>query len=297
MNAACPRCWRQSPLHFSVSDLNRRITAVIFDYYRCQDCAIVFLWPLPDDLGRYYPDDYYHIPATLEQLAPIAELERYKIEIVQRFAAAGRLLEIGPAYGSFTYLAKQAGFEVEAIEMDETCCRFMNDVIGIRAIHSLDTEAALRGSKPYDVIALWHVIEHLPDPWATLRLIAQLLQPGGLLVVAAPNPDAFQFRILGRFWTHVDAPRHIELIPSRVLSEYAQRLGLNSLLVTTTDEGSLGWNVFGWEMSLANFSGNRYVKRGLRLIGNLVSSILAPLERADGRGSAYTAVFRKERHA
>jgi SAM-dependent methyltransferase len=297
MNANCPKCRQESRLHLRIGDLNRRITDAIFDYYCCSACGIIFLWPVPNDLSKYYPNDYYCIPISREAFIAAAELERYKIDIVRRFASHGRLLEIGPAYGSFTYLAKQAGFEAYAIEMDEACCRFMNEVVGVRAIHSLDTDSALRASSPFDVIALWHVVEHLADPWSTLALIAQRLELGGVLVVAAPNPDAFQFRVLGRYWTHLDAPRHLELIPSGTLSDHVQRLGLVPLLITTTDEGSLGWNDFGWGMSLANFSDKRYIRKGLRLIGSAISRVLAPLERVNGRGSAYTAVFRRERRA
>ena len=297
MKAGCPRCGRESPLHFRVGDLNRRITDDIFDYYRCVSCGIIFLDPVPLNLGRYYPSDYYQVPTSLQKLALAAEPEQYKIDFVRRFTSGGSLLEIGPAYGSFCYLAKQAGFKVDAIEMDAGCCRFMNEVVGINAIHSIDTEAALRSAGPYDVIALWHVVEHLSNPWEAMKLFAQRLNPGGLLVMAAPNPDAFQFRVFGRFWTHLDAPRHLELIPSATLSEHARQLGLKPLLITTTDEGSLGWNAFGWEMSLHNLSGSRFVKRGLRLIGNIVSRIVAPIEHAERRGSAYTAVFRKDRQS
>jgi len=276
--------------------LNRGVTGEIFNYYRCPDCNVIFLWPIPGNLGQYYSGDYYRVPASLEEFEAIAAPQRYKIEILRNFASGGRLLEIGPAYGSFAYHAKQAGFEVDAIEMNEACCRFMNDVLGVHAIHSTDLEAALRDSGPYNVIALWHAIEHLPDPWSTLRLIVQRLAPEGLLVVATPNPDAFQFGILGRYWTHVDAPRHLELIPSRTLADYLRQLGMIPLFVTTTDRGSLGWNYFGWAMSLANFSSIRNVSKGLRLAGSIVGRILAPIERAEGRGSAYTAVFRKERN-
>jgi len=297
MQAACPRCRQQSPLHLGARDWNRRITGETFDYYRCAACGIVFLSPIPQDIGKYYPADYYGIPRSVANLAAAAELERYKIELVQRFVARGRLLEIGPAYGAFTWLAKQAGFDASAIEMSEACCRFMNEVAGIHAVHSLDIDAALRASEPCDVIALWHVIEHLPDPWGTLRLLADRLNPGGVLVIAAPNPLAFQFGLMGRYWTHLDAPRHLHLIPAATLSEHARGLGLETVLSTTRDPGSLGWNDFGWGMTFANASSNWYLKRGFRLAGRLIGKFFWPVDRAEGRGSAYTVVLRKARQA
>jgi SAM-dependent methyltransferase len=295
MRKICPLCKKESSFYFRAKDYNRRISQETFNYYRCQSCELIFLWPIPVNLDDYYPKQYYSIPVSLEQLEARADGERYKIEIVQSFVSSGRLLEIGPAYGSYTYLAKQAGFEVEAIEMDSECCQFLKDVVGVKTINSKDPSEALQTLDKYDVITLWHVIEHLPDPWSTLKSIAEKLLPGGILVIAAPNPDAFQFHVLGRYWPHVDAPRHLELIPLPLLIKQMQSLDLNTIWTTTSDQGTLGWNIFGWEVFFANISNLRFINRRLRKIGRLISKMLSPIERMNGRGSAYTAVFRKEK--
>ncbi|MCK5715239.1 MAG: class I SAM-dependent methyltransferase [Nitrosomonadaceae bacterium] len=219
--------------------------------------------------------------------------EKYKIEIVQRFSEKGRLLEIGPSYGSFTYLAKKAGFEVEAIEMNAQCCQFLNEVIGVNAINSDDPIVTLGQMKPYDVIALWHVVEHLPDPWPTIDAICMSLKPGGIVVLATPNPNSFQFNIMGSRWPHVDAPRHLMLIPMKLLSEKLESLGMKAELITTTDQGSIGWNAFGWEFFFSNLCSQHYIKKVLRRIGRLISLLFGPIEKIEGKGSAYTMVFRK----
>jgi len=246
-------------------------------------------------LRKYYPNNYYPIPSSIDDLAKTAEYERYKIDIVRQFTSGGRLLEIGPAYGSFLYLAKQSGFDAEAIEMDANCCTFIREIIGAKVIQSSDPSEALKSVENYNAIALWHVIEHLPDPWKTLEAISCKLQPGGILVIAAPNPEAFQFRMLGRFWPHVDAPRHLELIPQSLLTKKMQSLGLKTVWSTTTDVGTLGWNTFGWEYFFGNFTNLRYVKTGLALMGRILSILLGPIERMKGLGSAYTVVYRREK--
>lgn len=256
---------------------------------------MIFLSPVPDDLGKYYPQDYYSIPSAVSEVAKAAEFEHYKIDIVKQFTSNGRLLEIGPAYGSFLYLAKQAGFDVEAIEMDLSCCKFISETIGVKAIQNNDPANALKNTVPYNVIALWHVIEHLPDPWHTLEAISNKLQPRGFLVIAAPNPGAFQFHVLGRFWPHVDAPRHVSLIPLSLLTKQMSSLGLRCIWSTTVDKGTLGWNSFGWVYFFSNFTNLRFIKTGLAIIGRIVSIILEPIERINGLGSAYTVVFQKEK--
>jgi 2-polyprenyl-3-methyl-5-hydroxy-6-metoxy-1,4-benzoquinol methylase len=289
----CPNCKTHSELYFKSKDYNRRITDETFNHYRCPECELIFISPIPENLGDYYPDTYHFVPDSSEYLEKASGHERYKIEIVQRFAKAGHLLEIGPSYGCFTYLAKKTGFNVDAIEMNSRCCEFLRDVVGVNAINSDDPIQALRQAGPYDVIALWHVIEHLPNAWATLEAMCSRVRAGGYVVLAAPNPDAFQFHLMGHYWPHVDAPRHVMLIPMKLLEDKMSELGMKAELITTRDEGSLGWNTFGWEFFFANLSSHKHVKRVLRRIGRLVAWFLAPIERREGKGSAYTMVFKK----
>lgn len=293
MKTPCPNCKAQSEPYFISKDYNRHVSNETFHHYRCPECELIFISPIPEDLGAYYPDTYHFVPDSVDYLEKASGHEHYKIEIVQRFARTGSLLEIGPSYGCFTYLAKKAGFSVDAIEMNARCCEFLHDIVGVHAINSDDPVQALRQAGPYDVIALWHVIEHLPNAWATLEAMCSRVKPGGYVVLAAPNPDAFQFQVMGRYWPHVDAPRHVMLIPMKLLVDRMERLGMKAELITTRDEGSLGWNTFGWEFFFGNLSSQRHVKRVLHHVGRLVAKLFAPIERREGKGSAYTMVFKK----
>jgi 2-polyprenyl-3-methyl-5-hydroxy-6-metoxy-1,4-benzoquinol methylase len=289
----CPYCKSAARAYLRTRDVNRRISEESFDYYRCTQCGLIFLAPIPTDLARYYPSDYYTLAASADQMAQWAEHERYKLDIVRRFADGGRLLEIGPASGGFALLAKRAGFEVEAIEMSGECCRFLNEVLQVRAIHATNEIEAMSHAKDADVIALWHVIEHLGNPWAMLEAAAVKLRPNGVLIVAAPNPDAFQFRMLRGRWAHVDAPRHVCLIPAPLIEAKMKTLGMTPVLRTTRDTGSLGWNTFGWEFSLASFFDSRLLRRVARKAGRTLARLLAPIESREGQGSAYTVALRK----
>jgi SAM-dependent methyltransferase len=290
---ACSACGAPMSALFETRDYSREDSPEVFRYLRCTRCALVSLADAPQDLGPYYATGYHLLPGSLDDVRRGAEHERYKIDLVLRFARKGRLLEVGPSWGAFCLLAKEAGFQVEAIEMDERCCEFLTATVGVRAIRSADEAAALADAAVPDVIALWHVLEHMRDPWTMLARIAERLAPGGLLVIATPSPAAFQFGLFGRYWAHVDAPRHLHLIPAEMLHDRMHALGFEQLLSTTTDEGSLGWNNFGWRFSLANQVNGRALKRALRGAGRLLARLFAPLESREGRGSAYTAVFRK----
>ncbi len=294
MMIPCTACGNESHFLFRTRDLNRRLSEKMFSYFRCDSCGFIFLSPIPADLSAYYPADYHWFPASLHKLERAAERERYKLEIVERFCRSGRLLEIGPSWGAFLHLARRAGFEAEAIEMDPNCCRFLRDTIGVPVLESSDPVAALRALAPHDVVALWHVIEHLSDPWALLQAIAEKLKPGGITVIASPNPSALQFRVTGRLWPHVDAPRHLALIPISLLTEKAERLGLTRVWVSTSDRGGRIWNVFGWEHFFGNLTKMRVPNLGLRVLGRVFGMLMSRVERSEGSGSAYTVAFRKD---
>jgi SAM-dependent methyltransferase len=289
----CSGCGAAMRPYLRTTDLNRGASEVEFRFERCPDCGLASLANVPADLGRYYDAGYHEVPASAADLELGAAHDAYKIDLVRRFAQRGRLVEIGPGWGAFCLLAKRAGFEVEAIEREPKCCEFLAGRLGVRAIRSDDPAAALAQAAGADVIALWHVFEHLPDPWAVLDAAARRLAPRGVLLIATPNPQSFQLGLFGRYWTHVDAPRHLHLIPSGLLRRRAASLGLEAELVTTTDPGSLGWNDFGWRFSLANLSSAAALKRPLRLAGRMLGKLGALIDNREGLGSAYTAVFRK----
>jgi 2-polyprenyl-3-methyl-5-hydroxy-6-metoxy-1,4-benzoquinol methylase len=288
-----PGCEGAETDWFRVTDLNRRIDKSEFRYLHCQSCGLIRLDNVPNNLSDYYPDDYYDLP-TIVQLASIASANPFKVDTIKRFVTEGKLLEIGPAYGVFAFQAKQAGFQVDVIEMDARCCEHLEQVVGVSATCSASPHEAISTLVSHDVIALWHVIEHLPNPWALISAAAENLAPNGILVMAAPNPDAWQFRIMGRVWPHLDAPRHLYLLPAQALTEYAKSLGLERVHYSTTDSDARSWNRFGWQRLLINRVRGKWLERVAFVVGAVLSIFMAPFESRDPKGSAYTLVFRKE---
>lgn len=291
---SCPKCGTAAPLAYQAADYNKKMSDETFDYYRCPRDGYVFLHPIPADLGKYYPASYYDLPRDeAEQAKRAEELQQWKLDIVLSAAKSGKLLEIGPAYGLFAYLAKRAGFDVTGIEMDARCCDHLREVVGINVVETNDTLGALEQLPQFDVIVMWQVIEHLPDPWPTVTAAAKRLAPGGVLIVDTPNPEAFQFRVLGHRWAHLDAPRHVVLIPADLLAEHAEEQGLKPELLTASNLSANGFNGFGWAFSFQNFLGDNPIGRASNFLGRALAKLLAPIERTGWRGSTYTAIFRK----
>jgi 2-polyprenyl-3-methyl-5-hydroxy-6-metoxy-1,4-benzoquinol methylase len=290
---ACPLCGGATSSAFTSRDRNRRVSDKQFTYYRCERCGTLALWPVPDDIGRYYPQSYYALPRGREELLVLSRPEQYKVEMIRRFVTAGDLLEIGPGVGGFLAAAQAAGFLPHAIEMDSACCAFLRTELGAPVTETDDPASALESGGSFDVIALWHVIEHLPDPRRVVQRAIEALRPGGILVLATPNPAAFQARALRTRWVHIDAPRHLVLMPHAALVDVAKAAGADPVLITTADEGGLGWNRFGWRESLAAEAEGHYPRLALTAAGAVIGRLTRFIERREGRGSAYTLVVRR----
>jgi 2-polyprenyl-3-methyl-5-hydroxy-6-metoxy-1,4-benzoquinol methylase len=289
----CPLCAADGDPAFVARDRNREISPLPFPYARCRDCATLWLTEVPTDLGRYYPEAYYELPAAAD-LPKLAAGEQAKVDLIAAQTAPGRLVEIGPGFGVFAFAAKRAGHTVTGIEMDARCCAYLRDTVGVEAINSAEPETVLAGLEPSRVIALWHVIEHVPAPGALLDAIAANLEPGGVAVIATPNPEALQFRLLKERWAHVDAPRHLSLMPLDALSARASRAGLRLAGLTLRDPAGRHWNRFGWEYALRRRPAGGPAGPVVNLAGIAAAQLLRPLEGRGRNGAAYTAVFRKE---
>jgi SAM-dependent methyltransferase len=276
------------------SDRHDRLGDARYQLCACRDCELIFVVDPPSDLLPFYAAEYFHLPADDAEYRRRSEAERWKLDLVRRYVPGGRLLEFGPATGEFASLARKAGFEVALVEQDARCAAFLRERQDFQVTHGSDPLAALAEQVgEFDLICLWQVIEHLPSFWTFLERAAARLRAGGALVISTPNPDALQFDLLGRFWVHLDSPRHLYLIPPAWFRARARRLGLALSLLTTQDPGSLAWNGFGWEHSLRGVLPG-VAGKALGRIGRLAGRLWAPLERREGRGSAYTVVLTRE---
>jgi SAM-dependent methyltransferase len=294
----CPFCGGHGTRTFDAWDRNRETTHERFAYARCHECGTVFLAVPPSDLPRYYADDYYDFgpdgePAWKDDPLP-QRAASYRVDLLRTHTEPGRLIEIGAGTGAFAVSAQTAGFQVSAIEMSERCCRYLGEREGIDAICSDRPLEAIAQLPPARVVALWHVLEHLPNPAEVLARVAEKVEPGGLLAIAVPNPRSLQFRVLRTRWVHLDAPRHLCLMPPAALIDRGRDLGLTDVVLSTNDPDGLECNFFGWVGALRRHPAvgqtPDLVSHGARAI----ERTLAPLERTGDRGSAVTIVMRKE---
>jgi SAM-dependent methyltransferase len=277
---ACPYCGAAAHPRYSAGDYNQRITAETFRYLRCGSCQLTFIERIPENLGRYYANEQYSLPSGLDEFRPRAQAQRWKVDLLRSVLPRGDLLEIGPATGEFAFAAREAGFNPTVFEMDANCARFIREVLGIKVVQTGDPASRLEGT--FDVICLWQAIEHVPVFWQLMEKALPHIRPGGVLLMSTPNPDSLQARILRHRWPHLDAPRHLYLIPIDWMRAFGRKHGLATALATTRDEGSTGLNYYGWLLAARN---ERWAGR--------ITRLLRPWEQKEGNGASYTIAFRK----
>jgi SAM-dependent methyltransferase len=159
----------------------------------CRRCGLRWLSPRPDETGyaALYAYDVYFEGASVESYARLAELRRpyFRRRLERIEAAAGaaplRLLDVGAATGELVAEAAARGHDAVGYEpsegaRSEAARRHGLELAGGRL-------ADLAGRGPFDVAHLNHVVEHLPEPLEVLSMVADLLRPGGLLVVEVPQ--------------------------------------------------------------------------------------------------------------
>lgn len=190
----------------------------IFTLVRCRQCGLVYLnpRPTPEEMARYYPDEYVAFSRAIEDEPGIVNrLDRmygiYKKcrAVVSAQPSGGRLLDLGCATGNFlNAMRARDGWEVYGVEVNANAAEYARRRFGLNVFTGELADAHFP-DKFFDVVTLWDVLEHLHEPTRTLREIGRILVPGGLLVASMPNLDSLDARLFSRYWVGLDAPRHL----------------------------------------------------------------------------------------
>lgn len=173
---------------------------------------ITFPKPAPEDLPSYYESPEYisHTDSTSSLTDKIYQaVKKFMLSkklswIENEFPEKGKILDFGAGTGDFLIAAKSRGWEVHGVEPEKKA--------RARAVEKgLNLQADLSGLKfeTFDVISLWHVLEHIPVPGDKIAELEKLLKPGGLLIIAVPNYKSYDAEYYKEYWAAYDVPRHL----------------------------------------------------------------------------------------
>ena len=168
--------------------------------------------PAPEDLAGYYQSQAYISHSNTQKgIVPFlyAMVQKWslknKINLINSLSNhKGTLLDIGAGTGNFCETSKQNSWEVYGVEPSEKA----REIAAKKNIFLHQSIEDFKGQQ-FDVVTLWHVLEHLPDLENTITAIQKLLKPKGVLIVAVPNFNSFDAKHYKRFWAAYDVPRHL----------------------------------------------------------------------------------------
>jgi SAM-dependent methyltransferase len=203
---------------FHGSDRLYHTTTRQFTVVRCGECGLLRLDPPPppEELGRYYPDNYWFAPdesaaSRMEEAyrrLVLRDHVRFVAQALESSSARGPLLDIGCGGGLFLGMMRERGFRVVGLDNSREAARIAWRRQRVPTLVA-DTERAPLRAGSLAGLTMFHVMEHLYDPRVYLRAARDLLAPDGRLVVQVPNAASWQARLLGRAWNGADVPRHL----------------------------------------------------------------------------------------
>lgn len=276
------------------------VDKTVFTLTRCEKCGLTRTEPIFTDqeLARHYPSSYYgsglkKFTGVVEWLTRLDSQRRANrlLSLLRAhehasFPVSPRILDIGCGRANLLAALARQGCECHGVERQDF--PFIPAQPGIYfyrdALENLNLAPA-----SFDAIVLWHVLEHVSNPAATLEIAVRLLRSGGILALAVPNFGGWQARLFKSAWFHLDLPRHTHHFCQSALQRLLNEHHLKIIKIGTW---AFDQNVFGFVQSLLNALAptnranelysllkNSYgIDRKLRLLAWLsVAGIITPL--------------------
>lgn len=176
---------------------HRQKLGVECEIWRCGRCGLIFPNPMPvpaKGLDQHYempPDDYFHHHDINEKLHNMSQLLQQAHELI---GGTGSLLDVGAGRGELLLVARQQGWSVQGIEPSIVFADYAVRYSGVEVRRETIEDCGFPESS-FDVVVVGGVLEHLYDPNETVKEIARVLRPGGVLFVDVPNEEGLYFRV------------------------------------------------------------------------------------------------------
>lgn len=231
----CPMC---SGVHLASEFTSRHG----YDIVRCRDCRLVFTdarkAPPPSEL--YPPFEQSDTAAQRGARSALSLFTWQRAKLVESAKSSGRLLDYGAGAGQFARFMAARGFDCVGLEpyslgttLEEPNLRL------VRAPLASVKESLGK----FDVITMWHVLEHLEQPVELLKELRSMLAPDGALVVSVPNFASWQSEAFKGGWFHLDPPRHLLQFEPSTLEDCLRRAGftVSKHVPFLPEYGTSGW--------------------------------------------------------
>jgi len=199
--------------HF-ITVKDNSVSSETFELYKDHmlDMLITSPKPADDELGRYYESDDYisHTDGKRSLFEKAYQFVKNialknKLKLINSLQSQkGELLDIGTGTGDFLMTAKNDGWKTTGIEPS----RKAKEIASNKGVNFADSTNQLQDHS-FDVITMWHVLEHVPNLEEQIVELKRLLKPNGNIIIAVPNFNSYDAKHYGEFWAAYDVPRHL----------------------------------------------------------------------------------------
>lgn len=211
----CPVCGA-TELELFLAGKDYFLTTESFEIVKCSNCGFRFTNPRPGagELGKYYESTDYISHSDIRKglfASVYQQVRKYtlgrKRAMISKFQPGGELLDIGCATGQFLNYMSEYGWNVTGIEPDEKTRTRAISEYGLKVLPEEGLNTIRNGT--FDLITMWHVLEHVSDLNGRMEQLRNLLKSQGTLIIAVPNCDAYDAVKYRAFWAGYDLPRHL----------------------------------------------------------------------------------------
>jgi 2-polyprenyl-3-methyl-5-hydroxy-6-metoxy-1,4-benzoquinol methylase len=183
---------------------------------KCLACELVQVTNIPktEQLEMSYDEHFYE--KYYKNLETNSKKQQYEYinfhnkmdQIESRIGRKGKILDVGCSFGFFLDAARQRGWTVTGVELSEYAASYAMQRFGLSVVNKSILDAGFEANS-FDVITMWYVIEHLPNPKGVLECLGNLLKNDGILVVSTPNVKSYQAKFQGKKWRMWIPPEHV----------------------------------------------------------------------------------------
>ncbi len=200
--------------------------------FRCPKCRLAF-WAGRANPHSMYTPEYFAGAEYRDYVGDKKLIQRdfaSRIDSLRKLKPAGRLLEIGCAFGFFLELAR-AHWEVRGLDVAAECIQHARGELGLNA-DVADFLALPDEPESYDVICLWDTLEHLRRPVRCIERAGRWLKPGGVLAITTNDMDSAVARVRGSKWRQIHPPTHLFYFSAETLRRAVEKAGLETVDVS-----------------------------------------------------------------
>ena len=229
----CPICDNNKFLKF-IKCIDHSVSKESFNLQKCESCNFVLTNPRPNnvDLNNYYKSDKY-ISHTNKKDGFFNKLYQFirkiairkKLSLIKKYKKNITILDIGCGTGEFLYACKKRKWDVIGIEPSGLASKKAKENYDLQIVESISSKKLK--NKNYNIITMWHVLEHVTEINETLLSIKKLLAEDGYLIIAVPNYKSYDASYYKEYWAAYDVPIHLWHFSEKTISTLLKKYNLS----------------------------------------------------------------------